>query len=204
MPAPLPRRVFVTGQGGSGKTTLARALSAQTGAPAYHFDDIAYDPQTHRRRPIEVRLADVRRISEQPAWIADCWYLGWTEPLLVAAEEIVWLDLPWRLAARRIIVRHLRASLAGNNPHRGIRKLGEFLRSERRRYTSAPSGASDVLARDGANNRATAQRTLAPYGGKLIHCRRPSEVAAYLTRFRPAPSGQPHGEPAERPPSPSS
>lgn len=114
----------------------------------------------------------------------DCWYLGWTEPLLEAAEEIVWLDLPWRVAARRIVLRHVRAGMARNNQHPGLRRLFDFLRAERQRYISQSSATADLLARDSANNRATTARILAVHRAKLVHCRGSGDVAAYLTRYR--------------------
>ena len=40
--------------------------------------------------------------------------------LLEAADIIVFLDLPWRVAYWRIITRHLRASLAGTGSEKKI------------------------------------------------------------------------------------
>jgi adenylate kinase family enzyme len=174
------RRIFVTGQGGSGKTTLARQLAARLDLPTFSFDDVAYDPRTHRRRADDLRRADAARIAALPAWVVDCWYMGWTTPLLDRADLIVWLDLPWRIAALRIVLRHLKAELRRNNPHPGWRNLWHFLRSERARYVAPPSSAKDVARDDGANNRAATARLLAPYGAKVVRCRRPADVAALL------------------------
>lgn len=179
-----PRRIFVTGQGGSGKSTLTRQLAGQLHLPPFHFDDIAYDPRTHRRRAEDVRRAEVARIAALPGWVVDCWYCGWTAPLLDHADLIVWLDLPWRIAARRIILRHVKAELLRNNPHPGWRNLWRFLRAERARYVAPPSGVEALARDDGANNRATTARLFAPYRAKLAHCRRPAEVDALLARLR--------------------
>lgn len=174
------RRIFITGQGGSGKSTLARQLAARLQAPVYLFDDIAYDLTTHRRRSDELRIAAVHAIAAQPAWVVDCWYMGWTDDLLRQADLIIWLDLPWWVAAWRILRRHVLADLSGHNPHPGLRRLFAFFRSERQRYVAPVSSTVDLLHRDGANNRATTARILAVYHAKLAHCRRAADLAAVL------------------------
>lgn len=48
-------------------------------------------------------------------WIARGAYLDWVEPLLLEADLVVWLDVPWRVASYRIIFRHVRATTARKN-----------------------------------------------------------------------------------------
>lgn len=191
--SPLParlidaRRIFITGRGGSGKSTLARRLAAQRGIPCYLFDAIAWDPVTHRRRSNESRLATVREIVAHPAWVIDCWYMGWTGALLHEADLIIWLDLPWRVAAWRILRRHVLADLSGHNPHPGLRQLFRFLLAEHQGYRAPPSSEADLLRRDGANNRATTARILAEHRAKVAHCFRAAEVSALIRALRSVP-----------------
>jgi len=160
-----------------------RTLAARLDLPAFHFDAIAYDPRTHRRRADDLRRADVARITALPAWVVDCWYFGWTAPLLDRAELVIWLDLPWSVAARRIVIRHLQADLRRDNPHPGWRNLWRFLRSERSRYLAPPSPPDELARHDGANNRAATARLLVPYRAKVVQCRQPAEVAALLANL---------------------
>jgi hypothetical protein len=97
-------------------------------------------------------------------------YLGWVEPLLERAEAIVWLDVPWRVAAWRIVTRHLAPSLAGKNEHAGWRRLAAFLADARGYYVGrrTPDGPED----DGGLSRAATDRALAPYRAKVVRCRR--------------------------------
>ena len=87
-------------------------------------------------------------------------------------------------------MRHARASLAGTNRHRGIRKLTAFLRSTKS-YDHGPAVAPIAPVDDGAITRASTAQALAPYAAKLVHCRTPTEVAAWLDTLeqRPLRSG---------------
>lgn len=119
-------------------------------------------------------------IADGDRWVTEGIYSGWTAPLLERAESIVWLDLPATLAVRRILWRHLRRSVAGNNPHKGLRLLIEFcwyvLRDPRRPAATDAELRADV----GANSRATVEERLHAFGGKVVHCRTPDDVNRLL------------------------
>ncbi|HEY1015287.1 MAG TPA: hypothetical protein VGE07_21455, partial [Herpetosiphonaceae bacterium] len=89
-----PRKIHIVGGGGSGKTTLARRLAAATQAPLYELDAIGYEGGAGAKRPLAAKLADIARISAEPAWVTEGIFLWWTDELLAAAELIIWLDLP--------------------------------------------------------------------------------------------------------------
>ena len=172
---PTTRRVHIIGGPGSGKTTLAGQLAARLKTSAYNLDEVGYEGGNGPQRPPAARLAEVDRIAAGPDWVSEGVFLWWTERLLQAAEVIVWLDLPWPVAVRRIVTRHLKLSLAGTNPHPGLRRLLGFLGWSMRYYLSGPATLPVGAQEDAAVSRAVTATYLQPYAGKVIHCRRPDD-----------------------------
>ncbi len=149
-------RIHIVGGPGSGKTTIALELGRMLEVPIYDLDEVGYEGGAGDRRPLDVRLADVRTIAAQPGWVTEGVFLGWTDDLLRAADVILWLDIPWRVAAWRIVPRHVRATLAGTNRHPGVLRLLRFLRVARRYYHRSETGPV-VLDNDGNNSRASSR-----------------------------------------------
>jgi hypothetical protein len=168
------RHVHIIGGSGSGKTTLARTIAARYALPVYDLDEVAYEGGAGKKRPLDARLADVRRIVGQPGWVTEGIFLWWTDDLLCAADAIIWLDLPWHIGARRVVIRHLRATVAGTNRHRGIGKLLRFLRETRHYYGAKPPPTAPDD--DRATSRDATAAALAPYTDKAIRCRRRADV----------------------------
>ncbi len=177
------RRIHIIGGGGSGKTTLACRLGTLLDAPVYDLDRIGYEGGAGAQRRLEVKLADIHHIAAQPAWITEGIFLWWTDELLRAADLILWLDLPFHVAAWRIVVRHVKADLAGNNRHAGWRNLRWFLQNtwtyHRANVPSLPSAPDD----DGAVTRLATAEALQSYATTLIRFRHASEVSALLERL---------------------
>jgi uridine kinase len=162
------QRVYIVGAGGSGKTTLARALA--------HVLDV--EPVELDRNP----YADRAALAEGDAWVVEGIFLFDIERLLQRACTIVWLDPPRRVAQRRIVTRHMKLSVQGRNRYKGIRRLVRFVRSMRHYYVKP---AREPLAADDwdALSRALTDARLAPHAGKVVHLRTPREVRTFRRQF---------------------
>ncbi|MFB9952802.1 AAA family ATPase [Rhizobium puerariae] len=88
------RRILIMGNGGSGKTWLARRLAARLGLEAVHFDDIYWQPGRYgiaRDKPVVI--GEVERLAEADAWLMEGVY-GWLiNAILSRASLLLWLDL---------------------------------------------------------------------------------------------------------------
>jgi hypothetical protein len=181
-----PRKIHILGCAGSGKTTLAKALSTRLDAPYYELDVVGYENGNGAKRPLEDRQADLRRVVAQPAWITEGSFLWWVDALLESADLLIWLDLDWKLCYWRIVLRHVKADLARNNRHPGFRNMLAFAKGVRpsflQRDPYAPSGPND----DGSNRAAT-ERILARYGDKTARCRNPRAVRRLLRSLAETP-----------------
>ena len=178
------QRILIVGGAGSGKTTLARKLGTYLNVPFYDSDEIGYEGGVGAPRPRNVQLADLERITTQPAWVVDGAML-WTNIVLQRADTIVWLDLPWRIRRWRIITRHIKADLARNNRHSGYLKLYRFYISSRNYERDETISTPQPPNGDIYENRATVVHYLEQYKSKVIHCRTTADVARFERTVTP-------------------
>ena len=97
------RRVLVTGNAGSGKSTVATALARKLGLPYWGLDAIVWGPGWVKT-PTAVRNARFLEIAATPAWVVD----GVSTVLLEAADTLVFLDYPRSTCYRRVLKRNVR------------------------------------------------------------------------------------------------
>ncbi len=98
-------RVLVAGSTGSGKTTLARKISARFGMPHYEMDALHHGPGWVKRPEFE---ADVAKFAARERWVAEDQYHRYLGDLLwTRADTVVWLDLPRSLVMARVVRRSI-------------------------------------------------------------------------------------------------
>lgn len=105
------KRIHIIGSVGSGKTTLARRLSAELGLPFYELDNVVWKrtPEGDVRRTDEERDACLAEIVGADKWITEGAHQSdWIGPCLERAEVIVFLDKPYSTRLRRIVSRFIR------------------------------------------------------------------------------------------------
>lgn len=109
-------KISIIGSPGSGKTTLAESLSDELCIPHHDLDKIGWKNGMQWTAYVDDAIA----IAEQSGWIAEGNFVVWTDPLFYQADYIVHLEIPWPVAAWRIVSRHISKSLHGINPYPGI------------------------------------------------------------------------------------
>ena len=105
------RRIAVIGTSGSGKSTLARQIAATTGAPYIELDALFHQPGWVPAERDAFRAAASAAIAG-PAWVTDGNYSTHLRDIIwPAADEIVWLDYPFRIVVWRLFLRTTRRGL---------------------------------------------------------------------------------------------
>ncbi|PLR74713.1 DNA topology modulation protein FlaR [Bacillus sp. UMB0728] len=107
------RKIHIIGSVGSGKTTLARKLSAQVGIPHYELDNVVWErgPQGDRRRTEKERDALFQEIIASDCWIIEGVHHTWIMESLRLADQIILLDPPYSQRTYRIIKRFIKQKL---------------------------------------------------------------------------------------------
>jgi adenylate kinase family enzyme len=100
-------RVVVVGNSGSGKTTMAKALSQALGVPRIELDAINWQPGW---RPLAIEDPEefIRRVAEAAAgdaWVVDGNYTKAREAHWSRATHFVWMDTERWVVMRRVIWR---------------------------------------------------------------------------------------------------
>ena len=87
-------RTFIIGNGGSGKSWLARRLAEKQGVPLVHLDDLHWLPNFAGERPRDDRDRLVAESAEGEAWVMEGIYGSILHNVLARVTCLIWLDLP--------------------------------------------------------------------------------------------------------------
>ena len=164
-------RLHLIGIPSAGKTTLGEGVARLLDVPFHALDGLAFVDERWTLRPAEERAAMVAAILAEPSFVTEGGFLGWTDPLLEAADHIVWLDPPLRTLVWRHVLRH------GRHPT----WLPSLLRFQVRMYVR-PAG-SGPLASDPDQTRPGIAVALRPWRHKVFRVTggvTPAELVASL------------------------
>jgi adenylate kinase family enzyme len=100
-------RIAIIGNTGSGKTTLAQALSSTLSYPILSLDNIVWtcNQFTQKHTPQNITQA-VTNFLVFENWIIEGVYGDLIHQTLKTATHLIWLDLPWNICKKNISDRH--------------------------------------------------------------------------------------------------
>lgn len=94
-------RIFITGNAGSGKTTLAKFISNILNVPHYSLDNIVWQPNW-QVTPLDKRKKLISDLLTKEEWVIE----GVSKDVLVNANTIIFLDLSRFTCYIRLIKRN--------------------------------------------------------------------------------------------------
>ncbi|MGP4691849.1 AAA family ATPase [Agrobacterium cavarae] len=86
-------RIFIVGNGGSGKSWLAKELAARLGFPITHLDDLHWLPGFAGERPRHERDQLVAEAAGNVSWIIEGIYGSILKQVFPRITTLIWLDL---------------------------------------------------------------------------------------------------------------
>ncbi|UTE71910.1 AAA family ATPase [Rossellomorea marisflavi] len=116
----IPKRIHIIGSVGSGKTTLARTLSAATGTPYHELDNVVWERQENgdRRRTDQERDAVLADLVKGESWIIEGVHsTAWVEESFRNADVILFLDTPYYKRMKQITFRFIRQKTGRESAH---------------------------------------------------------------------------------------
>lgn len=104
-----PKRIYIIGSCGSGKTTLSLKISEKINIKSYHLDDIFYKGMGKRPETEVYEL--LYEIIKKQDWIAEELGRKCFEKALHEADCIIFLHPHISIRIKRIIIRHIKQNI---------------------------------------------------------------------------------------------
>ena len=101
-------RIYIIGNSGSGKSSLAKKLSQALKIKSYDLDDFYWLKKFTKKRDKQEVDKLVKRITREKKWVIEGVYSSCITCSLDKADLIVWLDYPFGVIAWQLIKRQIR------------------------------------------------------------------------------------------------
>jgi len=106
-------KICIIGTIGSGKSYLAKKLSQEFKIKHYCLDNIYWAKKYSKKRNIESRIKELKKVVKNKKWIIEGVFFSWTEDVFKKADIVIWLDLEHKFLRRNLLKRYFKKKFKG-------------------------------------------------------------------------------------------